>query len=114
MIKDNILFKIISIVLICLLISENVTWADPDLFNPQKTTLAAQSIFKPILDAVGRQYSTRIAAEVECIRAMVRLGINAKLGEKAERYRSRLNINAALDKWYAADRRYKKLLEVAA
>ena len=114
--KYNIWFKSISVALVCLLLLESVSYADPDIFQPKRGTLAAQSIFKPILDTVGIQYASRVSAEIAFIRDMALKGIMAKPDEASRRYRSRLNINAELIKWYvkwySGDRRHKKLLEV--
>jgi len=106
--KYSIWFRAIAIGVVCLLFVNTISWATPATYTPSKTTLAAQSIFKPILDVLGWEYLPRIDTEMTLV---IDMAIRGLVKDRPE-YRSWLNINAELDKQCSKDKRYRKLLEL--
>src|SRR4030042_677949 len=107
--KHSIWFKAIAIGLVCLFSVNSISLAQTATYNPSDATLAAQSIFRPILDTVGTSYSTRIEAEMAFI-----IGTALRDLKQPGDVTSRLNINSALDQQsnFGLDMRYRKFLEV--
>lgn len=95
--RYNILFEIIAIVLVCLPVANDISWAQPTRHSTSNSTLATQSIFNPIIDAVGIQRQKQVELELSGIIAMALRGLKRDSGNP-NAYRSFLNINSALDK----------------
>ena len=53
--RYSILFKTIAIVLVCLFIVNDITWAQPDSFNPPKKSTLAPLVGNPETYADMRQ-----------------------------------------------------------
>lgn len=76
----------------CLFYVNTLSWAITDGVIPAaKDTLQAQSMFKPIVDAVGAEYETQLRIETALILAMA-------LKESSIPFQ---DINASLDEWYS-------------
>ena len=112
-IRYSILFKAISIALVCLFLVNDISWAQPAVYNnPAKiNTLAVQSIFNPIINAVGIQHQKQVELELNGIIAMALRGLKRDSGNPSA-YISFLNMNSALDKRCANLRHiYEKFVE---
>ncbi|GEM_PF-6314428 len=98
--RYKIWFGIIIIGIVCLFYFNTIAWAFPVTYGPGRATLAAQSIFKPIMDTVRAGDLSRSMVELTLVVDMALKGLKGEDEETALKYRSRLDINAALDKQY--------------
>ena len=91
--RYKILSKAIAIVLVCLFLVNDIAWA-----LPKTSTLATQSIFNPIINAVGIQRQRQVELELSGIIAMALRGLKRDgANNNRNKYISFLNINSALD-----------------
>lgn len=95
--KYRIWVKAIAMAVVCLFLVNDIMWAQPTNSSPSNSTLAIQSIFNPIINAVGIQHQKQIELELSGIIAMTLRGLKRNSGNP-NAYKSFLNINSALDK----------------
>ena len=103
----SILSKAVTLVLVCLFVTDNIVWAQLNSYSPSNSTLAIQSIFSPIINAVGIQHQKQVEFELSGIIAMALRGLKRDSGN-LNKYKSFLNINSALDKRCSNPRREDK------
>ncbi len=113
-IKRSIWVKFIAMGMACLFFLDTISWAYP-VDRSEITTLAAQSMFNSILDAITKKpserysYRKRLEKEMVCIIEMALRALDRKNPDID--WGSHLNINAALNTMQH-DGRYRKLMEV--
>lgn len=95
--KYSILFRTIALVLVCLFIVNDTCLAQVCHSPSASSTLAIQSIFSPIINAVGMQHEKQVEFELSAIIAMALMGLKRDNGNP-NKYKSPLNINSILDK----------------
>ncbi|GEM_PF-3111013 len=101
--RYRILGKIVAMAVVCLFSFNTLTWTMPPQSVPgSSSTLAVQSIFRPILDMTGFEYSTQLRVEVTMILEMI-------LQDDRRPFQ---DINAVLDEWYTGAPDKRRLLNV--
>lgn len=111
MLKQNGIYrtglKVTATLVVCLFFSNSVVWAYPDTATTlpaAKSDLQVQSIFRPLVEKVGRQNETQVRLELACIMSMA-LRIETMPFQ---------DMNSEIDKWLCAEQPApkKRILDV--